>query len=82
MEVRCQLHAPAALLPEKEPPTRTHCIGGWAGVDPVLTTWETGYTLLYRDSNSDPPVVQPVASGYTDCAILAHIVIIKLHYFM
>jgi hypothetical protein len=25
--------------------------------------------LDYRDSNSDPSVVQPVASRYTDCAI-------------
>jgi hypothetical protein len=25
----------------------------------------------YRDSNSDPSAVQPVASRYTDCPILA-----------
>jgi hypothetical protein len=30
MEVPGELHAPAFLLPGKEPPG-THCIGGWAG---------------------------------------------------
>jgi hypothetical protein len=30
MEVSGELHAPAALLPGKEPP-RTHWIGGWGG---------------------------------------------------
>jgi hypothetical protein len=34
-----QLHAPAALPPGKEPPPRTHWIGGWvdprAGLDDV-----------------------------------------------
>jgi hypothetical protein len=29
---------------------------------------------VYRDSNSDPSIVQPVASRYTDCAIPAHII--------
>jgi hypothetical protein len=29
MRVGGQLHAPAALLPEKRP--GTHCIGGWVG---------------------------------------------------
>jgi hypothetical protein len=36
-----------------------------AGLDDV----EKKHSLPHRDSNSDPPVVQPVASRYTDCAI-------------
>jgi hypothetical protein len=33
---------------------------------------ETRKFLPYRDSNSDPSVVQPVGSRYTDCATPAH----------
>jgi hypothetical protein len=36
--------------------------------EPVWTRSENVYP--YRDSNSDPSVVQHVASRYTDCAIL------------
>jgi hypothetical protein len=47
----------------------THSVGGWvgprAGVDDVEKR-----KLFYRDSNSDPSVVQPVASCYTDSAML------------
>jgi hypothetical protein len=42
-----------------ESATRTHWIGGW--VDPRAG--------LDRDSNSDPSVVQPVVSRYTDWSI-------------
>jgi hypothetical protein len=45
----------------------THWIGGWvdprAGLDDVKRKF-----LTQRDSNSDPSVVQPVASRYTDYA--------------
>jgi hypothetical protein len=37
-------------------------VGVRAGLDDV----EMGTFLCYRDSNSDPLVVQPVASRYTD----------------
>jgi hypothetical protein len=36
---------------------------------------------LYRDSNSDPSLVQPVASGYTDCATTIIIVWTKLDFY-
>jgi hypothetical protein len=55
----------------------THWIGGWvdlrAGLDDLDPTWP------YRDSNSDPSVVQPVASRYTDYAIPAPIHKTLLH---
>jgi hypothetical protein len=38
MEVRCQLHAPAALLPGKEHPVPIGPEAGWAP-DPVSTRW-------------------------------------------
>jgi hypothetical protein len=42
-------------------------VGPRAGLDEI----EKGKCLPYRDSNSDPSVIQPVASCYTDCAIPA-----------
>jgi hypothetical protein len=41
--------------------TGSHWIGGWVGP-------RTG---AYRNSNSDPSVVQPVVSPYTDYATVA-----------
>jgi hypothetical protein len=37
----------------------------------VWTSWRGENSWPYRDSNSDPSIVQPVASRYTDYAILA-----------
>jgi hypothetical protein len=65
-----QLHGPAALTPRKEPPVPIGKKAGWA-LEPVWTTWRKENSLPYRDSNSDPSVVQPVASRYTDYAIPA-----------
>jgi hypothetical protein len=36
--------------------------------EPVWTTWIRENSWSYRDSDSDPSVVQPVASRYTDYA--------------
>jgi hypothetical protein len=65
-----QLHAQAALSPGKEPPVPIGQEAGWAP-EPVWTTWIGEKSFPYRDSNSDPSIVQPVASRCTDCAIPA-----------
>jgi hypothetical protein len=56
-----QLRSPAALPPGKEPPVPIGFEAGWAP-EPVWTTWRKDKSCSYRDSNSDPSVVQPVAS--------------------
>jgi hypothetical protein len=52
-----QFHAPAALPPKYPLDSRLGGLQSWSG--------------LYRHSNSDPSVIQPIASRYTDCAIAA-----------
>jgi hypothetical protein len=66
IEVSGQLHVPAALTPrEIVPNTRLdRRLGG-----PQSRFGRRGENCLpYRDSNSEPSVVQPVASRYTECA--------------
>jgi hypothetical protein len=48
-----------------------------AGCDqePLWTTWGREKSYFYRDSNSDPSAVQPVARSHTDCAIPALLLI-------
>jgi hypothetical protein len=70
LEVNGQLHAPAALPPRKEPLVSIEYEVECTPV-PVWTTWRREKSLPYRDSNSDPSVVQPVPSRYTDYAIPA-----------
>jgi hypothetical protein len=41
-------------------------------------TWRRENCCPYRDSKSDPSVVQPVASPYTECAIPAHYIVSAL----
>jgi hypothetical protein len=43
---------------------------GWA-TDPFWTSWRSGKSRQYWDSNSDCLAVNPIASRYTDCAIPA-----------
>jgi hypothetical protein len=47
----------------KKPP-----IPNWTGGWPVWTIWRIEMSWLYRDSNSDPSIVQLVHSRYTDYA--------------
>jgi hypothetical protein len=69
-----QRHAPAALCPGERTPG-THCTRGWVGPRAGLDTEATGKKSfrLYRGSNLDRPVVQPVARHYTEglCGSLA-----------
>jgi hypothetical protein len=55
-----QLHAPAALLPRKEPPG-THWMGGWVGPRASLDDVEKIYDPT-GTRTPDPSIVQPVAS--------------------
>jgi hypothetical protein len=41
---------------------------GW-GSESVWTTWIGDKSYAYRDSNSEPSAVQPIASRHTDCVI-------------
>jgi hypothetical protein len=58
LEVSGQLHAPAVLPQGKEPPVPI----GWAP-EPVWTTWRRQNSCTNRNSNSDPSVLQAVASS-------------------
>jgi hypothetical protein len=48
-----------------------YCIRGWVDPRTRLDDVEGEKSCPYRDSNSDPSAVQPVASRYTDCDIPA-----------
>jgi hypothetical protein len=66
MEVSCQVHAPAALPPGKDPP-RTHWIGGRVGPTAVLdAVVKRKIPNPRRESNPRTPIVHPVAQRYTD----------------
>jgi hypothetical protein len=69
LEVSGQLHALATLPPGKEPPVLLGQEAGWT-LKPVWTCRREN-SWPYRDSNSNPSVIQPVASCYTNYAILA-----------
>jgi hypothetical protein len=57
---------PVSLPPEKEPP-RTHWIGGWVGPRAVLdAVSKKKLPAPPRDSNPDHPILQPIASYYSD----------------
>jgi hypothetical protein len=70
MEVIGQFHTTAALPPGKESLVIIWYESGWAP-EPIWTKCKRENSLPYRDTNSDPSNVQPVASRYTDYALLA-----------
>jgi hypothetical protein len=65
---------PCRFTPGKEDPVPMLEEFGWTP-EPVWAIWRSENFLPYRDSNSPPLVVQPVASRYTDWAIPAQ----KIH---
>jgi hypothetical protein len=46
----------------------TQLIGDWVSPTAGLDDVKGEISCPYRDSNSDPSAVQPIASHYTDCA--------------
>jgi hypothetical protein len=71
LEVGGELHVPVALSPGKELLALSGQEVGWAP-EPVWTIRRSENSWPYLDSISDPSVVQPVASRYTDYATEAH----------
>jgi hypothetical protein len=65
LEVSGQVHALAALYPREEHRIPIGCVWPRTAVDETRKR----KICCYRDSNSGPSAVQPVASSYTDCAI-------------
>jgi hypothetical protein len=70
LEVSGQSQVLAALSLWKKPPVPTGSEFGWTP-EPVWTIWKSENSWPYRDSNSDPSIVHPIASRYTDCATAA-----------
>jgi hypothetical protein len=65
-----QFHAPTALPQGKKPPVPIGYEVAWTP-EAIRTTGRSENSYPHQDLNSDPSVVQPVASRYTDYAIPA-----------
>jgi hypothetical protein len=70
LEVSGQFQVSAVLLLEKEPPVSVGYEFRWTP-EPVSTIWESENSSPCRDSSSDPSIVQPIGSPYTDYATVA-----------
>jgi hypothetical protein len=60
-------------FPPWERASVNHWVGDGVGPKTCLEDVERRKSCSYRDSNCGPSTVQPVATRYTDCAILAPI---------
>jgi hypothetical protein len=60
----------SSLFTPKDHPVPTLYKVGWTP-EPIWSTRENGHPWPYRDSNSNPSVIQPVVNRYTDWAIVA-----------
>jgi hypothetical protein len=65
-----QCHTPA-VLPRPGKRSGTHCTGGWVGIKAGLDGCGKSCPLL----GFDPQTTQPIASHFTDYAVLAHLYI-------
>jgi hypothetical protein len=68
--VNGQFHAPVHLPLGKELPVPIGKEVGWTP-ESVWTTWRRENSWSSRNRNSDPSIVQPLPSRYTDCAVPA-----------
>jgi hypothetical protein len=71
MEVSDQIHGLSTLLPGKDPPPGTHWIGGWVGPSTSLDNMEERKILPLSGLELWSSALQPIAGGYTNCAICA-----------
>jgi hypothetical protein len=69
-EVEWSASRPCHFTPREGDPG-THWIGGWVSPRASLDDMDKLISCPYRDSNSDPSVVQLVASRYADSATVA-----------
>jgi hypothetical protein len=70
LEVRCQLHVPTALLPEKELPVSIGYEAGW-GPRTGLKDVERITILPLPGFKLQPPDIQSLANDHTECDIQA-----------
>jgi hypothetical protein len=63
------LHTPAPLPLQKQDP-ETQWIGSWVAQEPVWAAWRRENSSPTETRTATPSFVQPVASRYTDCAIV------------
>jgi hypothetical protein len=76
MKVSGQLHVPTALLPGKESRVPTGQDAGRVPVPVWTRWWREEFAASAGNRTIDHPIVQPVASRYTDWTIPGHIIII------